>query len=333
MLIKKTLPAVQAMPNMQAAFCQVTGISYGISLPGGASAVLRDYALPGGLPLAKWDCVRGYARLGMVQLEQLDKETLAGLVIAGFQHWSMLDRGELSAPEANAILRTAHKTLLARMLRMLAYITPDKAAGLPMLFLDWADFRDEQTADRRLRAHIDRIGPILDQEMREAAAAAARKADQTEAAYQAVLRIQGHKGRILAGGVYLSAKTTLAGQGKELDEKLKHARKALRMAAADLYAVGVLTGKQADMLAELTKGRALITMAQDSRDKIIAKLQGMPASRALSDAIKALQDTRPPENYQQALTSELDGPRVAEPEQGQTVKRSIADILRAKAGQ
>ena len=250
-------------------------------------------------PLAEWHNVQGYATHGRDWLEKQSNSFLAGLLVAGYNHWDLLDIGpEATTAEANRILSMASQPLLITLVSWMRYYDKRKTAGLPVLVIDWAEVRQEKfNCNTLLQAYTERLRPYFDQAYKEKQRVEEIRKTQTANVMDSALQ---RMGRQLAGGQYLSAKQTYAQHEREFEVTLKAAKNLIK----DEVKQGMSWASEGlrNMLTTLSQGRNLVAVNGELRKQLIERL----TSLGKADLAKALQDTNNPYDIFVRGEAELD---------------------------
>lgn len=260
--------------------CEVSGIAFnfpGLPKPEGGSVLVVAS------PLRQWANVQGYAAHSSAWLEKQSSSFLAGLLVAGYKKWGLLQAGpEASSVELNSVISRASVPVLVQLVRWMRSYTEKTTAGLPALVVCWSDVRDERfNSTQFLQAYALRLKPYFDQEHKEAIRVAEIRSAQTHTAMDNALH---RMGRTLAGGQYLSAKQTYARHEKEFEETLKHAKGLLRNTLKD--AMPWASEGMRNMLHTLSLGRNLVACNMELRKQLADKLEAMQQG-ALAEALRS----------------------------------------------
>lgn len=335
MQINPSLPVVEAEGKAfyQTAVCVKTGISFEIamqSLPAEGKTKWNIPVLEFQSPFGYWSNTKAFCHAPRAWLEECKKEHLAGLVVAAYTHYGLIEAGQLNAVELNKIFATASSGLLVDLLKYADRMNDKVAAGLPCLLVEWADMKEHSTAESLLKAYSKRLLPYFNDKEKEQQRIAAIRASQTQVAFENVLKAKGHEGRILAGGTYLSSKQTQSGIEKEFEETLKANKRRMKAIAKTMLTQQVIGDKLAGILHSLSINRNLVIMSDELRTKIIAKMDtlAVPEAKEVSEILKASRnpyDIFASEELDRASDSFVD--KALEAPRG---KLTIAEILAKK---
>ena len=223
-------------------------------------------------PLSLWHNAKGLIAQPHSWLAKQEKNILAGLLITTYKHYGLLEEHQLSGVELNAILSTAEKDSIIKLLMLATRFNPRNVLGVGNLVIDWHDVSQQASMDKALQAYYNRIRPYFIR----------LDTDTDTAARIKALDMRAREGRQLAGGQCLSGKQTLSNMEKEFDSKLQSYKRELKALIATAreqkQADGstVLTAKQVETLLALSKHRNLVTMSDSLRANIKTKLAAMP---------------------------------------------------------
>lgn len=271
--------------EVQACVCLKTGIVSALVVPqvpkgSKGEAFVFEYIHP----LSYWSNAQGMVKAGRAYLAQLEPQMLAGLILTTFGHYSLLDRYELSAVEANEILCTASKDSLTELLVLAGLLTEKNSEYTPALTLEWKDLRYAQTIDAQLLEYIKTLRSEF---------IAIPQADATSQRIK-ILNASVGQGRTFKNGVqYLSKKQVMASFEKEFEVTFKAAKLEIKGLILDLYAntsrIPGLTLKLIDFLQALTAGRNLVAMSNEIRIKLQEKLNALscPETSRIAELLKA----------------------------------------------
>lgn len=251
-------------------------------------------------PLSLWHNVKGLLQQPTSWFEKLDQNILAGLFITTYNHYSLLEPYQLSGAELNAILQTASKESIIALLQLAAHFTSKNTLGVGCLVLDWQDVSQRANLTSTLVAYYKRIRPYF------------IRLDNSEVQDNTAQRIKrldmlAREGRQLAGGTYLSGKQTLSSMEKEFDAKLKANKKELKTLllvakdSKDASGAPHLTAKQLSTLQTIGTGRNLVTLNDELKAKIKAKLSALSLEWA-TQIVKIIDDSHNP--YDRALVEQ-----------------------------
>lgn len=288
--------------------CERSGIKSRVDVQ-----AIEGFALTWQHPLSLWHNAKGFAKQPTSYLEGLNNNTLAGLFITIYDHFSLLEPYQLNGVELNSIIETASKESLIPLIQLSSFMTEKNTLGVGCLVVEWQDIKQDQTADKVLKQYYKRIKPyFIRQDNKEVQDNVARNARAT---------LLAREGRALAGGTYISGKKTLSDMEKDFELKLKAHKKELKILADS----SCFNNKQREILKALAVKRNLVDMDKAKRDGMIAKLEAMQTDAATQVA-KILAETYNPYDAVVSVAEELE--RIGDlVEQEKPVFKSVAEML------
>lgn len=271
-------------------------------------------------PISHWSNAQGMIKAGRNYISKLEPQVLAGLALVVFNHYSLLDKYELSAQEANAILCTASTDTLIDLLSLAALITDKNSAGTPALVLEWRDIKDQQTIDRQLASYIKTLKAEFISSVKEDNNDPMRRIK--------ILNAHVGQGRSFKNGVtLLSAKQSMASFEREFEDTFRAAKKEIKDLIAYMRKEGAVSIKLLDFLSALTAGRNLVAMSAEVRVQLCAKLHAIASTEA--DRIASLlQDCNNPYDIFAKADESLE--RASDSFLGKVKPKSLKEILEAK---
>lgn len=333
MKILPTVPAHRNNAEQQVVVCNKTGISFSINmmqLPA-ISEGFKQYKVPVlefSSPFSYWSNIKAYCLAPRAWLELQPVEVLAGLFIGAYQQYDLLDLNVLSAVEANAIIRTANKEVIITLLQYAGKMTSKGAAGLPVLYIEWAEIKSFNTADSILSVYAKRLKPYFNQAVAEEQRIQAIKARNTQTAYEKVMQRQG---RVLAGGVYLAGKKSLSQHEKEFNAALQANKKQFKQLASTLLDQNKITKAMHTLLVGLSVARNLVAVNSGLRAQLQDKfkddsygVEGREICRILNESVN------PYDIFAEAEVSLERASDAFEPIKHNVTGLSIAQILARK---
>lgn len=308
-------------PAIVAISCPKTGINSAIALPEIPGKVLEVIH-----PLAYWSNVKGILAEGTTYFRKLDSNVLAGLVLCTYEHFSLLDKYELTAQEANSILMTASDDTLIDALAIARQFTEKNTVGIAALSLEWKEIKDRDSIDRQIAEYVKGLKAefFVSEEQ--------KKQDRITVHNQQVVN------RRLSSGVIALEKPTLSDCEKEWEEGFKANRKEAKSLVEALKLEGIqpphLTNAFMEFLGKCLPGRLLVIMNQKTRADVCKRLRdsGRNTAAKLADVIEACHN---PYDIFSRVDDSLDRASDAfyKAEKPKTIKEILAEKLRAKNSQ
>lgn len=244
-----------------AVVCEKTGINSALVISDLAG---KQEVLTWHHPFAYWSNVEGLIK-DRAWLEKVDNQVLAGLFITAYSRYELLDLQGMNAVEGNAVLKTASNETLINLVYQARVFNKKNTSGVGMLSVDWPAIKDSASAEGLLKGYLKRITPYFDKPEE-----GNKKQDRLFA-----MSIEAREGRILAGGEYLSGKSTLSDHEREFEANLRSNRAEGRVLVDDLRARQVISDKQKGILESILKGRGLVNLPDEKRADIAEKLIAM----------------------------------------------------------
>ena len=251
--------------------CLKTGIASSLivpQLPKGAKgeAFVFEYIHP----LSYWSNAQGMIKAGRSYIEKLEASVLAGLVLTTYEHYGLLDRYELGAVEANAILCTASNDSLIELLCLAGLFTEKNTESAPALVLEWKDIKYFPTLDAQLLEYIKTLRAEFISPIQE---------DASQRRIQ-VLNASVGQGKTFKNGVtLLSNKASLASYEKDFELQFKAAKKECKELSLKLgelasnYGLEPLSAKLQSFITSILAGRNLVALSKELRNKVCDRLK------------------------------------------------------------
>lgn len=257
-----------------ACYCSTTGIASALIVPA-ISGQVFEYVHP----LSYWANCSGMIKQGQEYLKSLEPQILSGLFISSYTHFELLDLGELTATEANAILCTASPASLVEALELVPLFTKQNTCASPIFALNWGNLQDQIDVNRELTSIIRNIA----KDFKNPTSAI----DKTQHMIT-VLNRDAMERRLTNGYVALSsAKVTLSDSEKDFEVDFKNWKKSAKRLIKALGDSEAISAEFVAFLNTVTKDRNLVTMSQSLREKIAAKLtdKNVPDATTLAKII------------------------------------------------